>query len=210
MGHDGLPLASFVAHDERETLMVAFAATVYERGYGLTRLSDVADRAGVTPAEVARCWPGERDCLLETVAAFTRRLFERAAVAFMGVDGDGPLALHAALATILTDAAGAPEMTYMSVIELPRLGPPAHERHARMIALFGELLASGLASMDRQPPNPETLTLCLGGSVWETLRRHAAERRLHELPEALTALSYVCLSTLFGSQEARRVNAPAH
>jgi AcrR family transcriptional regulator len=209
MGHDGLPLASFVAEDERETLMVAFAATVYERGYAMTRLSDVADRAGVTSAAMARCWPRELDCLLETVAAFTRQMFERAAVAFMGADGDGPLAVHAALAAILSDAARAPEMTYMSVIELPRLGSPAHERHARMIGLFGELLASGFAAMDRRPPNPETLALCLGGSVWETMRRHAAERRLHELPEALGALSYVCLSTLFGGQEARRVSAPA-
>lgn len=166
MGHDGLPLASFVAHDERETLF-------------------------------------------ETVATFTRRLFERAAVAFMGADGDGPLALHAALATILNEAANAPELTYMSVVELPRLGPQAHERHQRMIALFGELLAAGIASMDRPPPNPETLALCLGGSVWETMRRHAAERRLHELPDALTGLSFVCVSTLYGHQEARRVNAPA-
>jgi hypothetical protein len=167
MGHEGLPLASFVADDEREALM-------------------------------------------EAVAVFTRRMFQRAAVAFMGADGDGPLALHAALATILTDAANAPEMTYMSVIELPRLGPPAHERHARMIALFGELLAPGFAAMERQPPNPEILALCLGGSVWETLRRHAAERRLHELPEALGGLSFVCVSAIFGSYEARRVNAPAH
>lgn len=167
MGHDGLPLASFVAQEEAEAL-------------------------------------------IETVATFTRQLFQRAAVAFMGADGDGPLALHAALATILADAANAPEMTYMSVIELPRLGQPAHERHARMIALFGELLAPGFAAMDRQPPNPETLALCLGGSVWETLRRHAAERRCHELPDALGGLSFVCVSAIFGNDEARRVNALAH
>ncbi len=166
MGHDGLPLASFVAYGDAETL-------------------------------------------IETVAAFTRRLFHRAAVAFMGAEGDGPLALHAALATILTDAANAPEMTYMSVIELPCLGPPAHERPARMIALFGELLAPGFAAMDRQPPNPETLALCLGGSVGRTLRRHAAERRLHELPDALAGLSFVCVSTVYDSQEARRVNGLA-
>jgi AcrR family transcriptional regulator len=209
MGHDGLSLATSVDQEEREALMVAFAATAYERGYALTRLADVADRAGVTPAAVTRCWTGERDCLLETVATFTRRLFGHAAVAFMGADGDGPLALHAALSTILADAAGEPEMTYMSVVELPRLGAPAHARHARMIDLFGELLASGLASMDRRPPNPETLTLCLGGSVWETLRRHAAERRLHELHEALPGLSYVAVCTLFGGQEARRVTSLA-
>ena len=70
----------------------------------------------------------------------------------------------------------------MSVIELPRLGPPAHERHARMIDLFGELLSAGLRETDEPPRNVDTMVLCIGGSVWETVRRHAAERRLHRAP----------------------------
>jgi hypothetical protein len=148
----------------------------------------------------------EPEALMASVASFTRQLFQRAAVAFMGAEGDGPLALHAALAAVLADVANAPEMTYMSVIELPRLGRPAHERHARMIELFGELLTAGFAAMDRPPPRPETMALCLGGCVWETIRRHAAERRLHELADALPAISYVCVSTFYGLDEARRVS----
>ena len=49
------------------------------------------------------------------------------------------------------------------------------------------------------------MTLCLAGSVWETIRRHAAEGRLHELPDALPAISFVCVSTFYGVAEARRV-----
>lgn len=149
--------------------------------------------------------PAERAALMDAVATFTRSLFERAAVAFMGADGDGPLALHSALATILDDLAAAPELTYMSTIELPRLGPPAHERHTRMIGLFAELLAAGFRELDEPPPNAGTMALCLGGSVWETIRRHAAEGRLHELPDALPAISFVCVSTFYGQEEARRV-----
>jgi hypothetical protein len=93
----------------------------------------------------------------------------------------------------------------MSTIELPRLGPPAHARHARMIDLFAELLAAGFRELDEPPPSADTMALCLAGSVWETIRRHAAERRLHELPEALPAISFVCVSTFYGIDEARRV-----
>ncbi len=150
-------------------------------------------------------WPDEREALAESVATFTRDLFARSAVAFMSAEGDGPLALHSALATILDGIAGAPEMAYASVIELPSLGPLAHERHARMIDLFGELLATGFREMDEPPPNVDTMALCLAGSVWESIRRHAAEGRLHELPGALPAISHVCVSTLYGLQEARRV-----
>jgi hypothetical protein len=149
--------------------------------------------------------PDEREALTASAATFTRRLFERAAVAFMSAEGDGPLALHSALATILDDVANAPELTYMSTIELPRLGPPAHERHARMIDLFGELLVAGFRQLEEPPPNVDTMVLCLGGSIWETIRRHAAERRLHELPDALPSISHVCVSTFYGIDEARRV-----
>ena len=152
--------------------------------------------------------PDDRTALMDAVAAFTRRLFERAAVAFMGAEGDGPIALRSALATILDDIAGAPELTYMSTIELPRLGPPAHERHARMIDLFAELLAAGFRELDEPPPDVDTMALCLAGSVWETVRRHAAEGRLHDLPDALPAISFVCVSTFYGQEEARRVATP--
>src|SRR4051812_36261537 len=49
MWQPGLSLSSFTPQDEREQLMAVFAATVYERGYALTRLTDVAGRAGVAP-----------------------------------------------------------------------------------------------------------------------------------------------------------------
>jgi AcrR family transcriptional regulator len=205
MGQHGLPLLSFVPQDERDELMAVFAATVYERGYARTSLQDVADRAGLAPAALTHYWPHELACLLDTVATSTRRLFHHAATAFMGAEGDGPRALHAALAAILDDAARAREMTYISVIELPRLGAVGHQRHARMTVLFSELLAPAIDAMDQPPPNSETLALGLVGAVWESLRRHAAQRRLHELPQALPALSHVAIGTLYGRDEANRV-----
>jgi AcrR family transcriptional regulator len=204
MGHHGLPLLSFVPQDERDELMAVFAATVYERSYARTCLQDVADRAGLAPAAITRYWPHELGCLLDTVATSTRRLFAHAAIAFMSAEGDGPRALHAALAAILDDAARAPEMTYMSVIELPRLGAVGHQRHVRMTALFGELLRPAIDTMDHPPPNPETLALGLVSAVWESLRRHAAQRCLHLLPETLPALSHVAIGTLYGRDEAHR------
>jgi hypothetical protein len=146
---------------------------------------------------------------MESVATFTHRLFTGAAITFMNAEGDGPLALHSALATILDEIAGAPEMAYASVIELPRIGLEARERHAAMIDLFGELLATGLRDMGEPPPNADTMALCLAGSVWEAIRRHTAQGRLHELPDALPAISHVCISTLYGLDEARRVSASA-
>lgn len=207
MDLNGLPMSSFVPQDEREELMAAFAATVYEHGLAQTCLADVAWRAGVPVAHVAAHWPTPIDCLLDTVAASTRQLFGRVAAAFMEASGDGPVALHRALGTMLHDLAEAPELTYLSVVELPRLGPLVYERQDRTIHLFGELLTSGFAALDEPPPSREIVTLCLGGGVWEVIYRHAAQRTLHLLPAALPALTWVCVSTFFGVDEALRVSA---
>jgi hypothetical protein len=47
--------------------------------------------------------PDEIDCLLDTVAAWTQRLFHQMADAFMSAEGDAPLALHRALAAMLRE-----------------------------------------------------------------------------------------------------------
>lgn len=206
MGQSGLPLSSFAPQDEREELMVVFAAAVYERGLALTCLAEVARRADVRLADVHAHWPTPVDCLLDTVAAATRQLFNRVATAFMQANGDRPLAVHRALGTMLYDLSDAPEMTYLSVIELPRLGPLVYERQDRMLDLFCELLASGFAALEEPPPSREIVTLCIGGGLWESLYRHAAQRTLHELPDTLAAISYVCVSTFFGTDEALRVS----
>jgi AcrR family transcriptional regulator len=207
MGLGGLPLSSFSPQDEREELMAVFAAAVYERGLAATCLAEVARRADVDLADVHAHWPTPVDCLLDAVAAGTRQLFNRVATAFMEANGDGPLAVHRALGALLCDLADAPEMTYLSVIELPRLGPLVYERQDRMLDLFCELLASGFAALDEPPPSREIVALCIGGGLWETIYRHAAQRTLHELPDTLPAVSYVCVSTFFGTDEALRVSA---
>ena len=208
MSHPGSRDSSFVAHDESEELMAVFAAVVYERGFAAARLSEVAERAGVPVTTVTRHWPTEVDWLLETVAASTRQLFARVAEAFMGAEGgDAAEALHQALARMLSDMAEAPEMVSLAMIELPSLGPLVVARRVRAMELFSTFLGPAFAALDEPPPDPEAVSVCLAGGLWELIRRHALERRLHELPEALPAASYVCLSTFFSIDEALRVSA---
>jgi hypothetical protein len=149
---------------------------------------------------------GEIDGLLDSVAAFTQRLFHRVATAFMDASDDPAYALQRALEVLVYDLADAPEMTYRATVELPGLGPLVYARQNEMLDLFCELLGPGFAALD-DPPDRETVSLCIGGGVWETVRRHALGRRLHQLPDSMPALSYVCVSTFFGHAEAQRVGA---
>jgi hypothetical protein len=146
--------------------------------------------------------PSEIDRVLDSVAVFTRQLYTRTAAVFMDAAGDPAQALHAALDSLLRDLAAAPEMTYMSTVELPRLGPLVRDRHRRMLDLFSDFLQPGFTARDIALPNPEIVSLCITGGLWRIVRQHAIERRLQELPESLPAISYVVLSTFFGVKEA--------
>ena len=144
--------------------------------------------------------------MLDSVATFTRRLFIRTADVFMDAAEDPAQALHDALDSLLRDLAASPEMTYMSVVELPRLGPLVRDRHHHMLDLFADFLQPGFAARGVALPNPEIVSLCITGGLWRIVRQHALERRLQELPDSLPAISYVVLSTFFGTPEALRVS----
>jgi hypothetical protein len=153
--------------------------------------------------------PEEVDRLLDTVAAWTDRLFHRMAEASMSVHADPPLALHRALATMLREIADAPELAHLATVELPSLGPLLHARRDEALELFSTFLDVGLAGLPEPAANRDAIALCIAGGLWETVRRYALEHRLHELPDALPGMSYFCLSTFFGPDDARRISTSA-
>lgn len=200
------PASSFLPTCEREALMTVFAAAVYADGLPRVRLSDVARIAGVPLAAVHEHWPDETACVLDTVETATSQAFSRMADVFIGCDSDCATAAHHALATLLTDLAGAPEMVHLAVVELPRLGDVAHDEQVRLLDLFCEFLMPGFAMMGHPVPDPDTVSVCIGGGIWETVRRLANARQVHQLPDALAPISFVCISTFFGTEEAMRVS----
>jgi AcrR family transcriptional regulator len=201
------PITSSDAHDERRSLMLAFAETVYERGYAQTRLSDVARWAGVDPATVHRYWRSEEACAFETLDVATERAFSATAEAFTSATGDCPEAAHRALAGLVTHLAGVPALVHLAVIELPGLGPQAHARMQGYLELFSEFLGPGFAAMGHPVPRPELVATMISGGIYEVIRQHAVQRRIAELPAALPAISYVCVGTFFGTAEAERIAA---
>ncbi len=187
--------------------MATFASVVYEQGYALTRLTDVAKRAGVPIETVTGYWHDEVECLLDTVQTATQQSFSRLAESFMNIAGDCPLVAHLTLAAMLRDMAGCPEMTFLATVELPRLGPLGHAQQRSMLDLYCEFLGPGFAAMGRRAPDPATVSICISGGILEVVRDHALRGCLHELPDALPAISYVCVCTFFGIDEAMRVSA---
>jgi AcrR family transcriptional regulator len=164
----------------------------------------MADRSLSTSSFLS---PSEIDELLDTVAAWTQHLFHRMADAFMSADGDAPLALHRALAAMLREIADTPEIVRLATVELPSLGPLLHAHRDRALNLFSTFLDVGLDELPAPARDREAISLCIAGGLWETVRRYALERRLNQLPGTLPGMSYFCVSTFFGIDEALRVSA---
>jgi AcrR family transcriptional regulator len=198
-------VTSFVAHNERERLMLAFAETAYEQGYAQTHLDDVAHRAGIEQATMQAYWNSKVDCLFDTLDVAAQQAFSAVAEAFMSTPGDCPVAAHRALAQLFHHLAGQPALVHLAVIDFPSLGPRAHQRTNRYLEMFAEFLKPGFAAMSHPAPNAQLVSAMISGGVYEVIRDHAVRRRIPELPAALPAVSYVCISTFFGTAAAERI-----
>lgn len=199
--------SAFVPRDERERLLELYVELVAERGFEQVSLSDLALEASADPDQVRGYFGCTEDCALAAFEAFGRQMFTACATAFLSTAGDCPLAARAALGAMLRFMAGVPAAIHFVVTEFGSLGPRAEEARRRCLDLFAEFLGPGFAAARETPPCPQTLSLLIGGGIYELMSRYEREGRLAELPEALPALTYFTVAPFFGVEEARRVSS---
>ena len=200
---------TIASRDDRHLLMDAFAEAVARDGLTATRLSDVAQQAGVE-LDVARAlFTDELDCATQALNAWAGRLVVIAAGAFLTAAGDPPLAAHRALEAALAYIAGTPDLAALVVTDEPDLIPAVSAMRNRYISLFFQLIAVQVPAADQQAPQPlAALEVVLDG-VTAVLRRFSQQGRIAELPTELPTLSLQVLTPFFGADEARRVAEPA-
>ncbi|MET0603517.1 MAG: TetR family transcriptional regulator [Baekduia sp.] len=197
------------ARDDRQLLMDAFAEAVARDGLSATRLSDVAQQAGVELDVAQTLFADELDCAAQALNAWAGRLVVLAAGAFLTAAGDPPLAAHRALEAALTYIARTPALAALVVTDEPELIPAVTAMRDRYISLFFQLIAVQVPVGDQEAPQPlATLAVVLDG-VMAVLRRFSQQGRIAELPSELPTLSLQALTPFFGADEARRVAEPA-
>jgi AcrR family transcriptional regulator len=191
--------------DARRLLMDAFAETVVRDGFTPTRLSDVAQRAGIELDVASALFADELDCANQVLDAWAGQLVVIAAGAFLAAANDPPLAAHRALEAAIGHLARTPAVSAMVVTDGPELVPVIAALRDRYISLFFQLIAGQVAAIDQRAPQPlAALSVVLDG-IFAVLRRFARGGRITELPAELRALSLQTLTPFFGAAEARRV-----
>lgn len=199
----GVP-ATFVPECERERFLVAFAELVYERGYDAVELEDLAERLDVELDEVERYWASKSACVLEAIDTSAERAFGAVVRTFMHAGVDGPVAAHRSLAVLLDVLAANPALAALAILAPEHLDRRDPTRRTGLLDVFADFLGPGLAAMGHAPPRGDVVSAVLAGGIFELLKRHAEERRLHALPATLDAVSHVCVSVFFGYDEAER------
>jgi AcrR family transcriptional regulator len=197
------------SRDDRQLLMDAFAETVARDGLSATRLSDVAQQAGVELDVARTLFTDELDCAAQALNIWASRLVVIAAGAFLTAAGDPPLAAHRALEAALAYIARTPALAALVVTDEPELIPAVSAMRDRYISLFFQLIAVQVPVTGQEAPQPlAALEVVLDG-VMAVLRRFAQQGRIAELPSELPTLSLQVLTPFFGADEARRVAEPA-
>jgi AcrR family transcriptional regulator len=193
--------------DDRRRLMDAFAEAVARDGYDATRLSDVAQQAGVELDVANTLFRDELDCATQALGWWAGRLVMISAGAFLAAADDPPLAAHRALEAALWHIGRTPAFAALAVNDDPDLATVAMALRKRYIALFFQLIAGQIPAGEQQATQPlSALEMVLNG-IMAMLRRFAQDDRIAELPGELPALSLQCLTPFFGADEARRVAA---
>jgi AcrR family transcriptional regulator len=195
------------ARNYRHLLMDAVAHAMARDGVAATKLSDIAQRAGVELDVAQSLFADELDCATHALNAWAGQLVVIAAGAFLTSAGDPPLGAYRALQSALDHIARSPDLSALAVTDEPELIGAVAAMRTRYISLFFSLIAVQIPAADQHAPQPLAALEVVLDALMAVLRRYAQQQRITELPGELPTLSLQVLTPFFGADQARRVAA---
>jgi AcrR family transcriptional regulator len=188
----------FIARDQRERLLVAFAKTVAAKGYPSTRVLDVVSTASVSLSTYYEHFEDKHQGFLAAFEAGVRQQFAAVEAAIQQAP-DWPHAIHAGLRAYLAFLAAEPDWAKLGFVEVLAAGPDARERLDHSMELYSGLWQPGFEQApDARPIYAEAITSAVCAQVHDTIHQHGPER----LPELLPSLTFIALAPFIGVKDA--------
>lgn len=192
-----------IGFDARERILRSMISSVGDRGYADTDVSEVIERAGVSPAIFDRLFANKDDCVLAAYDWVVEPILERVATAYeLGAATSWSEGVRRGLVALLEAIAEQPETAKMALVEVPPISPDAHARYRTTLERLASLLRGGREYLgeDEEPP-PQVELMAVGGAE-VILVDEVSAGRADQLPARMPEILFAILVPYLGPEDA--------
>lgn len=201
-GRHGLS-PEYVAQNQRERLIGALAACLYEHGFDETTISMVSKSAGVSKGDFYKQFESKDDCFLVAYDEAVREIHARV-VGACDESEDWATRVLAALATLLDHLAGEPARARLVLVEGLRVGRGVYDRYQDALLGYVPYLRQGAPAPAGASP-PEATDEAVIGGIASLLSRLVVRGDVERLGDFLPDIAEFALTPYLGPAEARRI-----
>ena len=201
-----------VIESQRERLLTAMVRAVAERGYDNVSIADVVQAAGVSRSAFYEEFANKDDCMFAAYDAMVEELIRRISTAF-SADDPWPTKVRLGLAGLLEQFATEPELARMVAVEVPAVGPGAHQRYRDAVERFLPFFREGREYSPHGEELPSEVELMAVGGAEAIIFDEVIAGRTQRLPALLPEILFALLVPYLGPEpaieEMRRATAHA-
>lgn len=204
-GRHGLS-PEYVARNQRERLIAALIAGLYEGGYQKTTVSLIGQRASVSKSDFYKHFESKDECFLAAYDAGIERIRERVEAACAGVSHNRwPERVGVGIEALLKLFTIEPALASMALVEGIRAGRGIHDRYQAALDSFVSDLRRGAPASPAGGEVPAATTEAVVGGVAAMLGRRVLAREAEQLPQLFPEILEFVLCAYLGAEEARRI-----
>jgi AcrR family transcriptional regulator len=182
-----------VARNQRERFFGAMVASVFNRGYAATRVSDLVELSGVSSRTFYDLFPDKQACLAATIEELLSRALDRSSFSDEGATSWEEQARRW-LKGIAQIAVEQPAAARLCLIESYTAGPEVMKPVERTIGVLERRARQKLKSSPEHAGMPAEMVSALVGAILEVARTRLRQGREAELPRLAEDLSQLVLS----------------
>jgi AcrR family transcriptional regulator len=186
---------------ERELICAALIEAVASRGYGLTSVSHVIERAGVDQEVFDRHFASLEDCFSSAWDTVDAELRERMTAAFNG-SGEWQDGLRGALGAGLDYLAADERRAKVYVAEAVYVSEELRDRQRDALVRLSEMVDRGRDGAPGSTRKLAGIAEAVAGAIWHRVQQLVQAGRSGELRQEVPRLMYVAVLPYRGAEAA--------
>jgi AcrR family transcriptional regulator len=186
------------AHDHSERALRALAMVAAEQGYANTTVTQIVNRAAMSPTTFYATFKDKEDALMAAIDSAGAQTLAAILPAFRR-NQDWPQGVRAAFGALFNFLASRPSLAQLLMVEVYAAGPVAVARREEALRPLEILLAEGRAL---NPNVPAIAKEAIPGGIFGLAYRQIRSSGTESLPSLAPICTYFTLAPFIGEREA--------